>query len=308
MENDPYQNPFIARFLPPRDPPAISPAAVAQYLRSLEPAPQLPTLPVSAPLPDLPMPTPERSVLEKLSDATARVRKAIVAKKVNRSNQLEWIARMIALLRPLYGSKSALVKTLEAWRKEITKAQIPTEEFILRVDQVEHYLCSLGNPAVSGSFVMESRASIVPATKNVFIIHGRDETNQLRLSKMVREDFKLAPVVLLDKPGRSAPTIDKFEQHARTCSYAIALFTADDKVMSKSGEQYWQPRPNVIFETGWFVSRLGRERVLILLQEGVKIYSDFDGVNRIQFRDDVDDKFRAIRAELEASNLIKVAE
>ena len=75
-------------------------------------------------------------------------------------------------------------------------------------------------------------------------------------------------------------------------------------MITKRGEEYWQPRPNVIFETGWFVGRLGKERVLILLQEGVKIYSDFDGVNRIQFRDDVEDKFRAIRAELKASGLI----
>ena len=78
-------------------------------------------------------------------------------------------------------------------------------------------------------------------------------------------------------------------------------------MITKRGEEYWQPRPNVIFETGWFVGRLGKERVLILLQEGVKIYSDFDGVNRIQFRDDVEDKFRAIRAELKASGLISNA-
>jgi predicted nucleotide-binding protein len=139
----------------------------------------------------------------------------------------------------------------------------------------------------------------------VFVIHGRDEINQLRLSKLLREDFNLSPVVLLDKPGRSASTIDKFEEHARTCSYAIALFTADDKVTTKTGDQYWQPRPNVIFETGWFVGRLGQECVLILLQDGVKIYSDFDGVNRIHFQSDVEDKFRAIRAELEAAQLIR---
>ena len=141
----------------------------------------------------------------------------------------------------------------------------------------------------------------------IFIIHGHDETNQLRLSRLVREEFNLKPIVLLSKPGRSAPTIEKFEHHAQTCSYVIALFTADDKVVTKRGEEYWQPRPNVIFETGWFAGRLGKDRILILLQEGVRIYSDFDGVNRIQFRDDVDEKFRAIRAELEAAGLIKTS-
>ena len=84
-------------------------------------------------------------------------------------------------------------------------------------------------------------------------------------------------------------------EHAKTCSFAIALFTADDKVVTGSGAEYLQPRPNVIYETGWFVGRLGKERVLILLQDGTEIYSDFDGVNRIQFRSDVDDKFKKIR-------------
>jgi predicted nucleotide-binding protein len=114
----------------------------------------------------------------------------------------------------------------------------------------------------------------------------------------------LKPKVILDEAGRSAPTIVKFEEHAQTCSFAIALFTRDDTITLKSGEAYWQARPNVTFETGWFVGRLGKERVLILLQEGVRIYSDFDGVNRIQFRDDVHDKFRNIKTELEAAGLI----
>jgi len=250
-------------------------------------------------------PVQERSVIEKIADTTRRIRKQIADGKLNKSSQVEWVGRLIFLLKPIYGKQSPLLLTLDQWRKEIAKAQLPTEEFASRVEQVDHFLSSLNASAMSGSFVVASQPSLVPATKNVFIIHGRDETNQLRLSKLVREDFKLSPVVLLDKPGRSAPTIDKFEQHARTCSYAIALFTADDKVMTKSGE-YSQPRPNVIFETGWFVGRLGKERVLILLQEQVKIYSDFEGVNRIHFRDDVEDKFRAIRAELEASDLISV--
>jgi len=193
---------------------------------------------------------------------------------------------------------------LQQVRKNALKTQLSAEEFTKLIEQVEHFAASFGSPSTAGSFVVTSRSSLVPATKNIFIIHGRDETNQLRLSKIVREDFNLTPIVLLDKPGRSAPTIDKFEQYAQSCTYAIALFTADDKVTAKNGEEYWQARPNVIYETAWFVARLGRERVLILIGDGVKIHSDFDGVNRIHFGSDVEDKFRRIRAELEAADLV----
>jgi hypothetical protein len=251
---------------------------------------------------------PERSAIDKIADATGKARKAISEEKVTKAIQVEWVSRLILFLKPIYGKAAPLVGVLEQWRKEIAKTQLAFDDFQIRVQQVEHFLSSLRTPGGAGSFVVASRSSLVPATENVFIIHGRDEVNQLRLSKLVREDFDLSPVVLLDKPGRSAPTIDKFEEHAQVCSFAIALFTADDKVISKSGEEYWQPRPNVIYETGWFVGRLGKERVLILLQEDVKIYSDFDGVNRIQFRSDVDDKFRQIRAELAISGLIKITD
>jgi hypothetical protein len=295
MQDDPYQNPWLAQLLPAKPAPNLTQAAVAEYLKSLERTTTPST--VSAPV-------PERSVLEKIADATLRVRKAIAGGKLNKSAQLEWTSRLFFWLRPFYGKQSQLIQTLDHWRKEISKCQLSTEDFLSRVEQVEHYLFSFRTPAMSGSFVVASQRSLIPATKNIFIIHGRDEINQLRLSKLIREDFKLSPVVLLDKPGRSAPTIEKFEQHAQTCSYAIALFTADDNVTMKTDDQYRQPRPNVIFETGWFVGRLGKERVLILLQEGVKIYSDFDGVNRIHFRSDVEDKFRAIQTELEAARLI----
>jgi hypothetical protein len=302
MEDNPFHRAIEQLY--PKAPAIGDFSAVADYLRSLEiPAKTTPT--PLLPLSDLSSPTVERSVLDKLADATRRVRKFVSNGNLNRIYELEWVAKLLGLLRPIYGRKSPLILTLEELRKQISKRPLPSEEFASKVDQVEHFLFSLGAPAASGSFVVASHTSQIPATKDVFIIHGRDETNQLRLSKLIREDFNLTPVVLLDKPGRSAPTIDKFEHHAKTCSYAIALFTADDKVTTKSSEEYWQPRPNVIFETGWFVGRLGKERVLILLQEGVKIYSDFDGVNRIQFREDIDDKFRAIRAELEASRLIR---
>jgi CAP12/Pycsar effector protein, TIR domain len=296
MAYDLKENPWMIGLRRPEPPPAVMSEALARMFQtSAGPSPGLAS--VSPPV-------QERSVIEKIADATGRMREQIADGKLNRNSQLQWVARLIFLLKPIFGKQSPLMVTLEQLRNEIGKTQLSSDDFISRVEQVEHFLCSFNAAADAGSFVLASRRSLIPATNDVFVIHGRDETNQLRLSKLIREDFKLTPIVILDKPGRSAPTIDKFEHHAQTCSYAIALFTADDRVITKHGEEYWQPRPNVIFEIGWFVGRLGKERVLILLQEGVKTYSDFDGVNRIQFRDDVEDKFRAIRAELRASGLI----
>jgi predicted nucleotide-binding protein len=299
MGYNPKDNSWMVGLRPPEPPPGLMADALARISQTSDGFSQGPA--------SVSPPVPERSVIEKIADATGRIRKQIADGKLNKSSQLQWVARLMFLLKPIFGKQSPLVVMLEQLRNEIGKTLLSSDDFISRVEQVEHFLASFNASADAGSFVVTSRRSLTPATNDVFVIHGRDETNQLRLSKLIREDFRLMPIVLLDKPGRSAPTIDKFEHHAQTCSYAIALFTADDRVTTKTGEEYWQPRPNVIFETGWFVGRLGKERVLILLQEGVKNYSDFDGVNRIQFRDDVEDKFRAIQAELKASGLISNA-
>ena len=62
----------------------------------------------------------------------------------------------------------------------------------------------------------------------------------------------------------------------------MAIITPDDVIQTEDGE-YSQGRPNVIFELDWFCGRLGRERVVILLQQGTRLHSDLDGVGRILF-------------------------
>ncbi len=296
MSDNPFD--FLGGFPRPKPPeaPKVTPELLDRYLKSL-------ATPVKAPSAETPA-VPEKSVLEKIIEATGLVRKAISEGKLNKGLQLQWVVRVRNGLQQLCGTKHPLLTTLAGWRAEIEKAPLSVEEFIGRVAQVEHLLSVFGASNPSGSFAATSRASIQPTTKSVFVIHGHDELNLHRLSQMVRDDFKLTPEVLLDKPGKSATTIEKFEQYAERCSYAVALFTADDLIRAKNGDEYWQARPNVIFETGWFVGRLGKERVLILLQDRVSIYSDFDGVNRVQFANDVRDKYRAIQGEFEAAKLL----
>ena len=62
----------------------------------------------------------------------------------------------------------------------------------------------------------------------------------------------------------------------------MALFTPDDEVTSR-GEMYLQARPNVVYELGWFCGRLGRPGVMLLLQTGTILFSDFGSIIRKEF-------------------------
>lgn len=141
-------------------------------------------------------------------------------------------------------------------------------------------------------------------TKNIFIIHGHDETRLLELESLLSNDFKLTPFVLKKLPNIGSPTIiEKFEFYAQQCSMAIALFTPDD-IIEKDGKQYLQARPNVIYELGWFCAKLTRKNVILLLKDGTDIFSDFQGILQIRFKQEIVEKYRDIMMELKAMGLI----
>ena len=133
----------------------------------------------------------------------------------------------------------------------------------------------------------------------ILLIHGHDELNVLRLDKaLLRKGYDV--VILNEQPAQGRTIIEKFEHEASDIDYAIALVTPDDFV-HKDGDQYPQARQNVIFEIGWTYAKLGRSRVIILHKQGTALPSDLDGINRIEFSDNVREVLQNIQDELEAS-------
>lgn len=142
-------------------------------------------------------------------------------------------------------------------------------------------------------------------SKKVFIIHGHNEAKRRELETLLKDKFGLIPVVLIEQPDQGLTIIEKFEKYASDCSYAFALFTPDD-IVTNGDVQYFQARPNVIFELGWFYANLGRSRVCILDQasEQSKIFSDLQGVLRMQFNDNISEKYIEIERELQSLGII----
>lgn len=149
---------------------------------------------------------------------------------------------------------------------------------------------------------LESR---IKNSKKVFIIHGHNEAKRRELDALLKSQFGLEPIVLSEQPDQGLTIIEKFEKYASQCSYAFALFTPDD-IISDGNTEYFQARPNVIFELGWFYANLGRSRVCILDQasEKSRIFSDLQGVMRVQFNNDVSEKYLDIERELKSVGIV----
>jgi hypothetical protein len=69
--------------------------------------------------------------------------------------------------------------------------------------------------------------------------------------------------------------LDEIETAARTCSGGIFLFTKDDAL--EGTEVRAAPRDNVVFEAGYFAAAKGRDRVLIIREDGAKMPADLGG-------------------------------
>ena len=247
--------------------------------------------------------TPSLSVTEKLGKAIAAADKSASEGTLRVQDCIQFFTRVKSALSPVFGEKSEIIAKLSLWTKEFAKLKEFRGLFLTRLQEVNHFAGILESASSKASFVPESRQSLYPKTNRVFIIHGHDEINWLRLKDTLQSQFGLEAVVILARPGQSQPTIDKFEKEAAKCAYAFAFFTPDDLTQNDQAGTHRQARPNVIFEAGWFIGRLGRDRVLLLVKNGTKLHSDFDGINRVQFDDDITHHFLQIQQELEAAGM-----
>lgn len=204
-------------------------------------------------------------------------------------------------LHTLYGPTAPIVqKYTNAFKNLRGTTQTDIVGLFVEFEQFLKWL-----EVISGQETINPRSqpSPPPAGKSIFIIHGHDEVNTLRLSHLLQNHFGLNPVLMKSKPGMSRALLEKFENVAATCSMAFALITPDDQITNHEAS-YAQARPNVIFEAGWFVGRLGIPRICLLLKDGTTVHSDIDGISRIHFRENVEEKVIDIQRELEAVGLL----
>jgi predicted nucleotide-binding protein len=247
-------------------------------------------------------PQPPKPVI-RLQMFMAQGRKILGKAPLDKTSALMWLKRVRAAVVDIYGPESTLSKSIGSEITDATKSGTSVIKLQKQITEVETLVANLVALANSPISCPASQVSRPPSTRNVFIIHGHDELNTRRLSDMLQTQFQLVPVIMLSKPGMSRPLTDKFEDEAQTCVFAFALFTPDDEIQNQAGP-YSQARPNVIYEAGWFVGRLGKQRVAILLKNDTAIHSDLHGVSQIRFADNVEEKFLQIKQELQAANII----
>jgi len=123
----------------------------------------------------------------------------------------------------------------------------------------------------------DSPAQVPLTSHRIFLVHGHEEAALHETARFL-EKLEQEVIVLREQPNRGRTIIEKFEDYADV-GFAVVLLTGDDIGGSTKGiEQKPRARQNVIFEMGYFIGRLGRDRVCALYSPGVEIPSDYTGV------------------------------
>lgn len=104
-------------------------------------------------------------------------------------------------------------------------------------------------------------------------------TEGLKIAKKVKNilanDFDV--YIWTDIFGINDNTLKRLLDASLKYDFAIIIGTADDTVSVRE-EELMQSRDNILFELGLFIGRLGTKKCTFLIEERVKIPSDFHGI------------------------------
>lgn len=111
----------------------------------------------------------------------------------------------------------------------------------------------------------------------IFIVHGHNGELKESVARVI-EKQNIEAIILSEQANAGNTIIRKIEENSNVGG-AICLFTADDKGNEKTeSEMKDRARQNVVFEAGFFIGKLGRDRVVIIADESVDLPSDLSGM------------------------------
>lgn len=130
----------------------------------------------------------------------------------------------------------------------------------------------------------ESEHSNPTLSNKVFIVHGHDSELKNDVERFLHE-IDLEPIVLHRQADAGNTVIEKFEENSDV-GYAFILLTPDEfsmtvdqiKLPEEQRTTEFRARPNVIFEFGYFIGKLGRPKVCCLHKGNVVVPSDLAGL------------------------------
>lgn len=139
--------------------------------------------------------------------------------------------------------------------------------------------------------------------RKVFIVHGHDDKLKLEVETFIYK-LGLEAIVLSEQVNKGKTIIEKIEENTDV-GYGIVLYTPCDKggtAETQYDDMKFRARQNVIFEHGYLIGKLGRNRVCALVDGDIEYPSDINGIVYIpyqgQWKHDIEQELKSIGYEI----------
>ena len=108
---------------------------------------------------------------------------------------------------------------------------------------------------------------------------------KLEVSRFL-EKLSIKPIILHEQPNEGKTIIEKIELNTDV-GFAIVLYTPCDIGGKNKYNLQKRARQNVVFEHGYLIGKLGRDRVVALIKDNdLEIPSDISGIIYIPYSSD----------------------
>ena len=147
----------------------------------------------------------------------------------------------------------------------------------------------------NGTEIIEQMKQNHGGKPKVFVVYGHDEDVRNEVKQFLLE-IECEPVILQNEPSGGLTIIEKIEAYSNVIEFAIVIYSACDegrllqdiatKEGKKNNEYQKRARQNVVFEHGYMIAKLTRQKVVALIENGVETPGDVDGVVYVSMSDD----------------------
>ena len=120
------------------------------------------------------------------------------------------------------------------------------------------------------------------ANNKIFIVHGHDDEMKAKVTRFINQ-IGLIPIVLHEQASKGQTIIEKIDEYTDV-RHGIVLYSPCDLGKSKNDTELKErARQNVIFEHGYLIGKLGKNKVTALNKGNIETPSDIGGIIYINY-------------------------
>lgn len=136
---------------------------------------------------------------------------------------------------------------------------------------------------VAGATVLEKPIP-APSNNRVFITHGKQRAVVTQLKELLTFG-QLEPVVSVERESTAIPVPEKVFEDMRSCSAGVIHVMSEGEVLDSAGNKLTRINENVLIEIGAAIALFGK-KVILLVQKGVQLPSNLQGLYRCEYEGD----------------------